>query len=238
MARSPRIDVPGLPQHLILRGNNRTPCFHDDQDRRVFLKYLREALEETGCSLHAFVLMTNHVHLLVTGHEPGAISRLMQSVGRRYARYINSSRGRTGTLFEGRFKSSVVDSERYFLAVMRYIELNPVRAGMVAHPGSYPWSSFRQNASGKPSGLVTAHPQYESLGGDPIARRQAYLALFDLEIDDETLQEIRIHANKGRALGSESFREALSARLGRPVAIVRPGRRKRGQVTLHNKCAK
>jgi len=234
MARSPRIDVPGLPQHLILRGNNRTACFHSDLDRHVFLKYLREALEETGCVMHAYVLMTNHVHLLVTAHEAGVISRLMQSVGRRYARYVNTSQNRTGTLFEGRFKSSVVDTELYFLTVMRYIELNPVRAGMVVHPGDYPWSSFRQNASGAPSGLVTPHPQYEALGHDGLARRQAYLALFDGEFSDEALHEIRLHINKCRALGSDSFRDSLAARLGRPVGI----RRKMGSGYIAQKMCK
>jgi putative transposase len=227
MARLPRIDVPGLPQHLILRGNNRTTCFHADLDRLVFLKYLREALEETGCVIHAYVLMTNHVHLLALAQEIGAMSRLMQSVGRRYARYFNSSYDRTGTLFEGRFKSSVVDTDGHFLTVMRYVELNPVRAGMVLQPGDYPWSSFRQNAGGEPSGLVTPHRLYESLGGTARSRARAYLALFDTEIDDDTLQQIRLHANKCRALGSDAFRDALAARLGRPVGIVRPGRRKR-----------
>ena len=208
-----------------MRGNNRAPFFHSDQDRHVFLRYLREALDETGCVIHAYVLMTNHVHLLVTSREPGAISRLMQSVGRRYARYVNFTQDRTGTLFEGRFKSSVVDSERYFLTVMRYIELNPVRAGMVPHPGAYPWSSFRQNASGEPSGLVVAHPQYEALGHDRQSRRRAYLSLFELDIEDETLHEIRLHAAKNRVLGSKDFQERLATCLGRPVGIIRPGRR-------------
>lgn len=227
MARSPRIDVPGLPQHIILRGNNRTICFFTELDRRVFLKYLREALEETGCVIHAYVLMTNHVHLLTTANEVGAISRMMQSVGRRYARYINTSQGRTGTLFEGRFRSCVVDTDRYFLTVMCYIELNPIRAGMVAHPGEYRWSSFRENAGGSPSGLLTPHSVFEGLGSDRHTRRRAYLSLFDLGVDDKTLREIRLHTNKNRVLGSDAFQASLAARLGRPVCITQPGRPKK-----------
>ena len=209
-----------------MRGNNRSPCFFSDQDRFVYLRYLEEAARATDCDLHAYVLMSNHVHLLVTGREAGAISRLMQSIGRRYARYINHVHGRTGTLFEGRFKSSLVESQRYFFTVMRYIELNPVRAGMVDHPGQYPWSSFRQNSSGAPGGLLSVHPEYDLLGRDREARRRAYLALFDLPMDDETLQEIRTHASKSRALGSKEFRESISNQLGRPAGIVRPGRKK------------
>jgi putative transposase len=237
MSRPPRIDIPGLPQHLIVRGNNRSTCFFSDQDRHVFLRYLEEAAESCSCAIHAYVLMTNHAHLLATGNEAGAISRLMQSLGRRYALYVNHIHGRTGTLFEGRFKSSVVDSESYFFTVMRYIELNPVRAGMVDHPGRYRWSSFRQNASGAPAGLLVAHREYERLGDNPAARRQRYLAFFELPFEEETLHEIRLHASKCRALGTKAFQESISMQIGRPACIVRPGR-KRGQVTLHKICAK
>src|SRR2546422_6579877 len=160
MPPSPRIDVPGFPQHLIARGNNRGPCFFNDRDRRVFLKYLGEACVIHECDVHALVLMTNHVHLLATGKRPGSISRTMQSVERRYSRYVNSAYGRTGTLYDGRFKSSIVETGAYFLACMRYIELNPVRAGMVAMPADFAWSSFRQNSSGLPKGLITAHAEY------------------------------------------------------------------------------
>lgn len=224
MARLPRIDVPGLPQHLVARGNNRAPCFFHDADRHVFLKYLREAASADHCDVHAFVLMSNHVHLLVTGREAGAISRMMQAVGRRYARYVNRAYARTGTLFEGRFRSSLVQTERYFLACMRYIELNPVRGGMVVHPSEYPWSSYRENASGEPSGWIKPHPEYVRLGSEASQRASAYRRLFEEELDAEELAAIRRHVQKDRALGNSGFQQWLEISLDRPVGIVRPGR--------------
>jgi len=227
MPRLPRIDLPGYPQHLVARGNNRSDFFFKDKDRRVFLRYLREAASDADCDIHAFVLMTNHVHLLATGSAQGAISRMMQAVGRRYARYINRIYGRTGTLFEGRFKSSLVDAQRYFLACMRYIELNPVRAGIVSHPSEYPWSSFRQNASGAPVGLLKPHSEYMQLAEHSAARARAYRALFEKPLGDTELSAIRRHVKKDRVLGGDDFQRKLEAMLQRPVAIVPPGRRPR-----------
>jgi len=211
MARMPRIDVPGAPQHLIARGNNRAACFLTDQDRHVYLRYLAEAADDCACAIHAYVLMTNHVHLLATGHEPRAISRLMQSIGRRYARYFNHVHERTGTLYEGRFKSSLIDSDAYFLTVMRYVELNPVRAGLADHPVRFRWSSFRANASGAPAKPLTPHALYLELGGANSDRARHYQRLFDIPLEDRELHEIRTNTNKGKALGH------------------------RGQVTLPNK---
>jgi putative transposase len=187
-----RPDVPGMPCHLWVRGNNRLPCFIGDEDRRIYLSYLAESAESFSTEVHAFVLMTNHVHLLVTGREPRSISRFMQQVNRRYSRYFNKAHDRTGTLYEGRFGSSHIESERYFFTAMPYIESNPVRAGLVRHPGDYPWSSHRQNASGAPDGLLTPHPLFIGLGGDPASRARAYLALFDLPEDEEALKVIRL----------------------------------------------
>lgn len=227
MPRPNRIDIPGAPQHLWARGNNRLPCFFRDQDRRIYLRYLEEAATDSESEVYAFVLMTNHVHLLAAGRKGGAISRMMQSVGRRYARYVNDTHGRTGALYEGRFRSSLVQTERYFLTCMRYIELNPVRAGMVGSPGQYAWSSFSQNALGAPRGWLAAHPEYLRLGKDAEERAAAYRDLFSRPISDEDMAAIRVHVRKNRALGSDRFREAVGATLGRNVGIVSPGRPRR-----------
>lgn len=160
MARLPRLDVAGVPQHVIQRGNNREVCFFEEQDYTVYLSKLAEYAEKLEVEVHAFVLMTNHVHLLMTPISTGNISRLMQSLGRYYVRYINKKYDRTGTLWEGRYKSTLIDSEAYLLTVSRYIELNPVRANMVEQPGEYPWSSFRANALGVPIKLITPHEIY------------------------------------------------------------------------------
>ena len=224
MPRPPRLDVPGLPQHLIARGHDRKQCFRRDLDRAVYLRYLREALDKSECEVHAYVLMTNHVHLLATGRKPRSISRLMQFVSRRYCRYVNRVYRRTGALFEGRFKSSLVDSEAYLLACMRYIELNPVRAGMADHPARYTWSSFRENASGDPAGLVAPHSEYLRLGADRIARRTAYVALLMQPLDANQLDEIRRAAARNGVLGDQAFHDALELELDRKVAIVGPGR--------------
>jgi putative transposase len=219
MARLPRIDIPDLPQHLMIRGNNRTVLFHDDADRWVFMKQLAFASSTYGCSLHAYVLMSNHVHLLATGHEHGAVSNMMQSIGRRYARFVNVRQSRSGTLFEGRFKASLVESDRYFLTCMRYIESNPVRAGMASHASAYFWSSFRANASGAPGQPLVAHGTYLGLANDDQRRGEAYRRLFDHEIPDEDLAALRASLHKDRVLGCDAFRAHLEAELQRPVGI-------------------
>ncbi len=230
MARLPRIDVPGIPQHLIVRGNNRCAIFRDDADRMIYLGFLEGALRTCACDLHAFVLMTNHVHLLATGHADGEISALMQAVGRKFARLMNLRWGRTGTLFEGRFRSSLVESEAYLLSCMRYIELNPVRAGMVRHPADYRWSSFLANSTGNPSPPLVAHEVYSQLGADSDERGLNYRELIAAGISKGELEQIRTSARQGRALGSENFSNRLQEGLGRPVAPAWQGRpRKRGQ---------
>lgn len=224
MPRPPRIDVPGLPQHLYARGHNKTDCFRSELDRTVFLKYLKEELAAGACEVHAYVLMTNHVHFLVTGHEEGALSKLMQHLGRRYCRYVNRSYHRSGALYEGRFKSSLVESEAYFLECMRYVELNPVRAGMVAHPSQYRWSSYRENALGEPKGLLVPHWEYQRLGRDAASRGAAYRALVEQPLDLRRIAEIRRTSAKNGVLGGPGFQSALELELGRRVAIAPPGR--------------
>jgi putative transposase len=224
MARQPRIDLAGVPQHLIQRGNNRQACFYSDEERRRYLQWLDEAAQKYGGSIHAFVLMNNHVHLLATGAEAGALGRMMQSLGRLYVRYFNSKYGRTGTLWEGRYKSCLVDSDRYLLTCYRYIELNPVRAQLVERPGDYRWSSFHGNARGRAVGMLAPHETYLSLGKTAATRASAYRKLFRDAIGDEEIRAIRDHVNQGKALGSEGFISHVEATLQRRVRLVPRGR--------------
>ncbi|MFZ0869582.1 MAG: transposase, partial [Rhodanobacter sp.] len=169
----------------------------------------------------AYVLMSNHVHLLLTPEEAGAVSRLMHTFARNYAGLFNGRHGRTGTLWEGRYKACLVDSGRYFLACSRYIELNPVRAWMVARPGEYPWSSYGTNATLRFDPLLTPHPEYLALGGDPTARASAYRTLFDDALPDDLVEEIRSYLQQQKVLGTDRFRSWVEARTGR-FAAVRP----------------
>ena len=224
MARQPRIDLAGIAQHLIQRGNNRQACFFTDDDRRHYLKWLHEAAGKYGGFVHAYVLMTNHVHLLATGAEKGALGQMMQSLGRRYVRYANSRYRRTGTLWEGRYRSSLIESDRYLLACYRYIELNPVRAGIVTLPGKFRWSSFNRNAYGRKDGLITPHATYLSLGKTDAARFAAYRRLFQDAIDSNDIDTIRDHVNQGKVLGSDMFRNRIEVLLNRRVRVAPPGR--------------
>lgn len=228
MARLRRFALVGQPQHVIQRGNNRTAIFVTTDDYRFFGRCLQEACGTHGCQLHAYVLMTNHVHLLITPRNTMGIARTMQAVGRRYVGYFNAVRHRTGTLWEGRYRAAPVDTQRYLLACYRYIETNPVRAGLVGSPADYPWSSHRANAYGAADGLVTPHDVYWTLGADRDARQASYRALFYERLDDSLLHEIREATNKRWALGGDLFREqvaALAARRARPLPAggARPG---------------
>lgn len=226
MARLPRLDLPDIPQHVIQRGNNRLPCFLDDGDRARYRQLLFEVLERTGCRLHAWVLMDNHVHLLLTPPEAGAVARLMQALGRSYVGWFNVRHERTGTLWEGRYKSCLVDSGAYVLRCYRYIELNPVRAGMVDDPRAYPWSSCAANASARPHPLLTPHPAFLTLGSSPAHRATAYQDLLASGLPDDQLSEIRAHLQQQRALGPDSFRAMVETRTSR-FAGVRPAHRPR-----------
>ena len=224
MARPPRFDFPGIPQHVVQRGNNRLPCFLDDDDRQQYLQCLLQALKRFQCRLHAYVLMDNHVHLLISPVEVGALSRLMHTFARNYARRFNDRHGRTGTLWEGRYKACMVDSSRYFLACSRYIELNPVRAWMVARPGDYAWSSWRAHAGKRFDPLLTPHPEYLALGADSAARASAYRALFEEQLPDQLVAEIRHYLQQQKALGTDRFRAWVEARTGRFTGVRRAGR--------------
>ena len=224
MPRQKRIDFPGLPQHLIVRGNDRKPIFFSRDDRLRFLDCLGEARTRRSCDIHAFVLMPNHVHVLATPREEHAASRLMQDVGRAYVAYVNKHHGRTGALYEGRFKSSLVETARYFLACMRYIEMNPVRARMAVRPDAYEWSSHGQNITGEPGGLITPHPEYLQLGRDAARRAAAYERMFEQLEDPEELKAIRRGAMQGKAVGSEAYCRSVAQMIGRSVAFAPRGR--------------
>ena len=230
MGRLPRLDLPGIPQHVVQRGNDRQACFTDDADYLRYRQELGEAAMKHGCALHAYVLMTNHVHLLVTPAKSGAVSRMMQAIGRRYVGAFNARYRRTGTLWEGRFKAALVGSARYLLTCYRYIELNPVRAGMVTRPGDYRWSSHARNAFGAREPRITPHRLYLELGANDAMRQQAYLALFDDVASSEDLDALRVHTQQQKAWGSERFRQQIEA-LTQRAAGVRP----RGRPRSHNK---
>jgi putative transposase len=213
-----------VPQHVIQRGNNRQPCFLAAEDYIAYLQDLTDAARHGSCAVHAYVLTTNHVHLLVTGVELGSVSRMMQWLGRRYVACFNTRYRRTGTLWEGRFKASLVDTRRYLLTCYRYIELNPVRAAMAADPADYRWSSFHCNALGRPDPLVTPHAAYRALAATSDAHRAAYRALFERAIGDDAMAHIRAHVQQQKALGDSRFQAEIEAMLDRKVVIRSRGR--------------
>jgi len=228
MARLPRFVIPGQPQHIILRGNNRQVTFAKDEDFKFYRDAMVGASAKHGLLIHAYVWMSNHVHLLATPQFQDSIGKTFQSVGRRYVHYFNTTYQRSGTLWEGRYRSTVVDSTVYLLTLMRYIELNPVRAGIVAVPEDYPWSSYRRNALGEfgpNSDWLIPHAEYAGMGRDDAERQAAYRALFDGMIEPTALDRIRDCTNKGWALGGERFVaeiEALSQRRAASKGIGRP----------------
>jgi putative transposase len=205
MPRRPRIHLDGVPLHVVQRGHNREPCFFTEDDYSSYLHWLGEALAETGCALHAYVLMTNHVHLLLTPRKAESVPRLMISLGRRYVRHINRSYRRTGTLWDSRYKSSVVQAETYLLSCQRYIELNPVRAAMVQDPAHYRWTSYRGNGLGQMDARLSPHPLYLALGRQDKDRQAAYRELFRAQLDRAAIDDIRLALNQSQPLGGRRF---------------------------------
>jgi putative transposase len=225
MARKPRFGLIGIPQHVVQRGNNREACFFAEDDYRVYLDSLTESAHGSECEIHAYVLMTNHVHLLVTPRTTKSVPAMMQSLGRRYVRYINLEHRRTGTLWEGRYRACLTEPERYLLVCSRYIELNPVRTAMVKGPTDYRWSSHRHNAYGEPTVLISPHREYLQLGATPSERQSAYRNLFRQQMDPAVLQEIRETLSHELVLGAEKFKihvEKLAERRVRPAKTGRP----------------
>jgi putative transposase len=224
MPRRARLNVPEVPLHIMQRGNNRQLTFFADDDRVFYLECLKDAAARHACDVHAYVLMTNHVHLLVTPHTTDGVSRLMQSLGRRYVQYVNYTYRRSGTLWGGRFKASLVDSEAYLLSCYRYIELNPVRARIVAAPGEYRWSSYGYHALGTVDPVVRDHPLYEALGTSDGERHSAYQELFRVHLKPSVLDQIRRSLNHGVVLGSEGFKGQMEKTFSRGVRISMRGR--------------
>jgi REP-associated tyrosine transposase len=226
MARLPRIDLSGIAQHIVQRGNDRQPCFAGTCDYAGYLRELAEAAIKHGCAIHAYVLMTNHVHLLATPQTAGAVSRMMQAIGRRYVGCFNARYRRTGTLWEGRYKSALVGTSRYALTCYRYIELNPVRARMVVSPGDYRWSSHGHNALGNDEAFITTHSAYRALGENADARRESYRALFDEPLSGDDMDEIRRYTQQQRVYGSERLRRQVET-LTQRTTVIRPRGRPR-----------
>ena len=227
MARRSRYILPGVAVHIIQRGVNRVPCFRAEADYLVYLSHLRQLSPRHDCAVHAYCLMTNHVHLLVTPGAADSCTRLMRDIGRRYVPYFNRRHERTGTLWEGRFRSCIAESARYVLACYRYIELNPVRAKMVDHPGDYPWSSYAGNAGALADAFMVEHPEFAALALETSKRHAAYTALFAERMDETQLQAIRDATNSGYPMASEQFKNRVMAPLG-----WNTGPRKRGPAAI------
>jgi len=228
MPRRARITLPNVPQHIIQRGNNRSVCFYAEEDYHQYLAWLEEYSVKTGCKIHAYVLMTNHVHLLASSGTSDAIGKMMKALGQRYVQYINRTYKRSGTLWEGRYKSCPTQAEKYLLTCQRYIELNPVRANMVGHPAEYKWSSYRTNGQDEFNPLITPHDVYQRLGMNEESRKQAYRELFRYELDGNLVDEIREATNGNYVLGDSAFAAQVEEALNRRVLRGKPGRPRNG----------
>jgi putative transposase len=224
MPRRARLAIAGIPWHIIQRGNNRSACFYADEDYLRYLDTLGELSKKHGCAVHAYVLMTNHVHLLLTPRKAESAALLMKHLGQRYVQYVNRVYRRSGTLWEGRIRSCLTQSEEYVLSCYRYIELNPVRAAMVQHPGDYRWSSYRGNAEGVANDLLMPQAEYLSLGREDKARQAAYRELFKSHIDSRRCDEIRTATNSNYALGNERFKAEIEQALKRRATPGKSGR--------------
>lgn len=223
MPRRARMYLSGLPYHVVQRGNNREACFIEPENYQFYLELWQELSARYGVAVHAYVLMTNHVHLLVSPENADAVSNTMKVAGSRYAQYINKKYRRTGTLWEGRHRASLVQSDRYLLTCMRYIELNPVRAQMVARPEEYRWSSYGANAWGDQTWL-RHHEEYLRLGALPAARGHAYRELFRTQLNEADLHLIRKAAHYCQPIGNERFRQQIEQKYGIKLGYMERGR--------------
>ena len=224
MPRKPRMYLPEIPAHIVQRGNNREPCFFAEDDYRFYLDRLGQALQRYHVKCHAYVLMTNHVHLLMTPSDAIGISKVMSLLGQHYVQYINHTYRRSGTLWEGRHKASIVNVEEYLLLCYRYIELNPVRAGMVAAPEDYPWSSYQHHAWNKPCPIINDHELYLGLGRDKEERSYAYRELFRAQLPEQDIHSIRQAYHYNYPLGNDRFKEKIEEALNRQVGYAKKGR--------------
>ena len=224
MARLPRLSIAGYPHHVIQRGNNRQAIFSSTADYQALLGLMDENAKKFGVAVHAYVLMSNHFHLLVTPESADALPRMMQGVGRRYVRYFNDSQRRSGTLWEGRYRSTLIQTESYLLACMAYIDLNPVRAGLVAEARDYPWSSHAHYAGLRSDRLVTPHPLFWTLGNTPFSREAAYTDMVRAGVPPGQQIALTQSALSGWALGDPDFVADLQKRTARRVSKTQSGR--------------
>lgn len=227
MARQPRLTLPGSLHHILLRGNNRAPIFADAHDRDRMRQMLAERAQEERVALHAYLLMDNHLHLLVTPEGEDSLARMMQAVGRRYVRAYNQRQGRSGTLWEGRYRSTVLQAEAWLLTCLTHLDLHPVRAGLVERPQDWAWSSYRHYAGIEPDRNLTPHPLLWSLGNTPFAREQAYVQRVERGVTVAERQALADAALHGWVLGDARFVEALQKRTARRLTRGKPGRPKR-----------
>jgi len=233
MPRKPRFNLPGVPQHIIQRGNNREPCFYSAEDYRRYLVDLKQSALKYHCCIHAYVLMTNHVQLLVTPMVENGVSQMIQALGSRYVKYINTTYKRSGTLWEERYKASLIDSDIYLLTCMCYIELNPVRANIVEHPGDYKWSSYQQNAYCAKDDFIENHPVYEMLGKSRDERQYIYRGLFQRHIDNDIVHQIRDALNHELVLGRSHFKDKIEELTRRQTRLGMPGRSRVEEQSAH-----
>lgn len=228
MPRKTRIFIPDIPCHVIQRGNNRSACFFCEEDYQYYLSCIAEGLKRYGAKLHAYVLMTNHVHLLITPSHEDSLPRIMQLIGRQYVQYINKTYSRSGTLWEGRYKASIIDADRYLLICYRYIELNPVVAGIVRKPEEYAWSSFASNGLGHNDDLITPHENYLALSSNLDDRYHAYRELFKYQIPEIDVHLIRKAIKRNFPVGNDRFKDEIEKTLKRRVGFLERGRPKIG----------
>lgn len=228
MPRHARIVIPSVPVHLIQRGHNRRACFPDEEDFEYYLHWLEYFAIKFGCQIHAYVLMHNHVHIAITPHERDALAHLMKNLNQRFVAHVNKCHQRTGTLWEGRFKSCLILDPEYFLTCMRYIELNPVRAGIVEHPREYRWSSYAANAEGRENSCIVPHAHYLSLGANDAERCAAYRELIASAPNDNATNLIRYATNANHVIGAANYELDLVEALAHRLPPGQRGRPKKG----------
>lgn len=232
MPRLPRLCLAGITQHIIQRGNNRQVCFGSEEDFITYAHWLAEYAKQFNVNIHAWVFMTNHIHLLATPTTDNGISQMMQAIGRRYVRYFNYTYRRSGTLWEGRFKSCLINAPEYLLICQRYIELNPVRANMVNHPADYKWSSYQFHAQQEErlsTNFWTPHPLYIGLGKNQQQRSENYQSLFKGHIDETEIKKIRQTTQQNMALGNDRFKQEIEELTGRRVTPLKRGPKKKAE---------
>lgn len=224
MARLPRLTISGQLHHVVQHGNDHRQIFQDADDYDAFLKWLRDASKLFKVAIHAYVLMPDHLHLLLSPSDENGLARMMQWVGRQYVPYFNRKYKREGTLWKGRYKATVIEPERYFMACCRYIELNPVRNGLVSDPAEYLWSSYMHHIGAKQDSIITDHSKYWALGNTPFDREAAYKELTERPLESGEIKQIREATAKGWALGSAEFKLNLEKKTSRRLSPVKKGR--------------